>query len=113
MRASHTKTRSDKGKPRANRGPGPFWSAENRIERFCDLWESGMTTAKIAGELGTTKNAVIGMRSRLALDERLPVGPEPTTIFQRLDAMNAAMDRVLRENPVTYAAKVDKPPKTP
>lgn len=114
MRAANTKTRSDKGKHHANytmpppkrvrkqrvdtpKGPGPFWSAENRIERLCELWKTGMTTALMAVELGTTKNAIIGMRARLGLKERAPIGPEPTTLFQRMDAIHANVDRVIAE----------------
>lgn len=74
-----------------------WWHSGGRIDRLRAAWNDGKTTSAIADELGTTKNAVIGMCHRLNLDQRQPVGPEPSTIFERLDTLHAALDQVLRE----------------
>ncbi len=95
--------------PRKLRGLSPWWKAENRIERLRELWDQGMTTAKIAAELGTSKGAVTGMCWRLKLDQRTPTGPEPTTIVQRLNALNAKMDEVLRETASALTRRPDRP----
>jgi hypothetical protein len=46
--------------------PTPFWTPE-REQRLRQLWARGVPTPKIAAELGTTKNAVIGRANRMGL----------------------------------------------
>lgn len=48
-----------------------FWTAE-RTAALCRLWDAGRSTALIARELGTTKNAVVGKVNRLHLTPRPP-----------------------------------------
>ena len=71
-----------------------WWQAEGRLERLEQMHEAELSASVIARRLGTTKNAVISMLHRL-------VGHEPrtsaSTIFDRLDALHAEMDRVLHE----------------
>ena len=43
---------------------------EERTARLIQLWEEGLTTAKIAEALGVTKNVVIGRVHRLGLKKR-------------------------------------------
>lgn len=80
-----------------NRAGQAFWAADDRIERLVRLRERGTSTAACAVELGTTKNAIVGMLDRLDMLQHAGPRTVPTTIFQRLDALNAELDRVLRE----------------
>jgi GcrA cell cycle regulator len=53
-----------------------FWTDE-RIAELEKLWRAGLTTEKIARQIGCTKNAVIGKAHRLGLRAR------PTPILKR------------------------------
>jgi hypothetical protein len=57
-----------------------FWTPE-RHERMLELLKDGLSTAAIARELGTTKNAVIGRLDRKGIKQRVP---EPPTLAERL-----------------------------
>lgn len=62
---------------------------EDRIADLTRLWGAGLTASQIAGELGVTRNAVIGKRTRLGLPERLrelpkyPPGDKPKRLYAR------------------------------
>lgn len=70
-----------------------FWLADARTERLRHLREEGLSTRLIAVEIGTTKNAVVSKLNRLGMLNNAPV----TTIHDRLDALQVALDRVLEE----------------
>lgn len=65
------------------------------------LWQdTELSASAIGAQLGTTKNTVLGLAHRRGWGLRgVPLEPEPTTLGQRMDALNATMDAVLRENP--------------
>ena len=55
-----------------NSGPqAPHWP-EEKVERLRTLWDEGLSCRKIAYDLDTTKNAVIGKAHRLGLPAREP-----------------------------------------
>lgn len=70
------------------------------------LWEtSDLTAAQIGERLGVSKNVVIGQAGRRGWvkgndhtegDRLKPI----TTMMQRLDALHATLDAVLRDNPI-------------
>jgi GcrA cell cycle regulator len=53
--------------------PGSAWPAE-RIARLRVLWDQSLSTTRIAADLGTTKDAVVGMAHR----QKLAARPNPT-----------------------------------
>lgn len=64
------------------------------------LWEGSLelSATKIGARLGVTKNVVIGRASRGGWQRRgADLPPPPTRIHQRLDALHAALDRVLAD----------------
>lgn len=64
------------------------------------LWEGSpeLSAAKIGARLGVTKNVVIGRADRGRWNPRMnPNLIALTTIHQRLDAIHAALDRVLAD----------------
>ncbi len=68
---------------------------DERVERMSELRASGLSTAAVGLALGTTKNAVVGKLDRLGMLNNAPV----PTLHDRLDALDAAFDRVLGETP--------------
>lgn len=64
-----------------------WWAADGRVARLAELWASGMTTPRIALELGDgcTKNMVISKARRLGLDPRveakLPAPPRHSALM--------------------------------
>ncbi len=86
-----------------------WWQSDGRIDRLRAAWNDGKTTQAIADELGITTNAVVGQAYRLGLPRHvrrrggrrgktvLAFEPEPSTIFERLNVLHAALDQVLRE----------------
>ena len=88
------------------------------LARMRELWDtrSDMSAAAIALELGVTKNVVMGRASRGGWSSRehlrsvgsgRDVGPEPRTLFQRLDALDAALDAVLAQYPSGYGRRAE------
>ena len=69
------------------------------LDRMRELWEfSPMSAKEIGARFRTTKNSVIGQAHRGGWEpRRQSPGPEPTTIFERLDAINARMEQVLAD----------------
>jgi transcriptional regulator with XRE-family HTH domain len=64
--------------------------------RVLDMLRGGMTQAAVADRFGVTKNTIAGLWSR----HGEPIKNEniaPTTLDERLDALNAKLDRVLAE----------------
>jgi len=53
-----------------------IWTPET-VERACQLWRDGRSASFIAGELGLTRNAVMGKLARLGL-----LGPARTAALQ-------------------------------
>ena len=66
------------------------------LARMQELWENApeLSSAQIAVRFDTTKNAIIGHANRRGW-KRKTIGP--STLAQRLDAINARMDLVLAE----------------
>lgn len=84
-----------------------WWAAEGRFERAVALRDAGWSYARIGRELGTTKNTVLGLFSRR-------FGPDSpvrstSTIFERLDALHAKMDRILAETQPAIDARTAVP----
>ena len=69
-----------------------MWPDE-RVARMSELRASGLSTRLVAVEIGTTKNAVVGKLNRMGMLNNAPV----PTLHDRLDAFDAALDRVLGE----------------
>jgi hypothetical protein len=63
------------------------------------LWEDmpELSASKIGAMFGVTKNVVIGHRWRRGWNVRRPTTKEPQTVFERMDALDARLDRVLAE----------------
>ncbi len=64
-----------------------------------ELWEtSGLTAAAIGAHFGVSKNTMIGVATRRGWVKKNCVVPasEPITLMQRMDALDAAMQAVLR-----------------
>ena len=71
------------------------WS-EGQILRLCELWDAGLSAAKIGDALGISKNAVVGKAHRLKLPPRpspiLRNGPAtPRRVVPQVSARNAAL----------------------
>ena len=83
--------------------PTGFSHRREVIDRVIELKLEGYNTSKIAALVtvdgpALSKNAVIGILRRHAHElTGAPTAKEPTTLFQRLDAMHAKLDAVLRE----------------
>jgi GcrA cell cycle regulator len=92
------------------------WTTKITV-RMIELWEGGMSAAKIAKEIGIeTRNAVIGKVHRMGLQRNKPSNPskppkpsKPTVIKVRVHVRKAA-------TPVRVASRlprrIAKPPKT-
>jgi len=75
--------------------PQPTAWTPDRLSRLLDLVARGRGPSAIAQELGVTKNTVSGKMHRMGLDGmRRP--PDETT-NDRLDALHAKMDELLRD----------------
>lgn len=79
-------------------------SAE-QVSEAKHLFEGGSeTTAQIGARFGVSKNTIIGLARRRGWisgnkTRGGPRGPEPSTLFQRMDALEAMMEAMLKENP--------------
>jgi hypothetical protein len=74
--------------------------APDTLDRIRVLWEQRpeLSASRIGERFGMTKNAVIGQAHRRGWNpRRVKKGPEPSTTIQRLDAINAKMDKLLAE----------------
>ena len=74
------------------------------LETVRQLWDdTDMTAEQIGVEVGLTRNAVAGLAHRHNWQVRGVLGDRrgvaKTTLQQRMDVLNAMMDRVLAENP--------------
>lgn len=77
------------------------------LSRMRALWEGSpeLTAAAIGERFGVSKSAVIGQADRRRWRPRgAPPGPVTSTLFQRLDAINARMDAVIEETRAAVAA---------
>lgn len=55
------------------------WS-EDQVNQLRELWESGLSSAKIGQKLGMSKNAIVGKARRLSLSSRpSPIGASGST----------------------------------
>lgn len=62
------------------------------------LWDEGLTAAEIGERVGLSKNAVIGIGYRAGWPLRhasASKASQPTTVFDRCDALDAKLDAVL------------------
>ena len=55
------------------RGPYTVWT-EDQVKQLTELWETDLSAREIAGELGVTKQAVIGKVRRLGLAKKRRLG---------------------------------------
>jgi len=80
---------------------------DDRVTKLKSLWESGLSCAQIAAELGqTTRNAVIGKVQRLGLSGRIKnAGPKK----QRIERAYAHRPRQVKPKP-SLAAKLAADP---
>jgi transposase-like protein len=78
---------------RTERGSGAL-SIEQR-GRVLEMLESGMTQKAVAAAFGVTKNTVAGIWARHGSPSPSPKHPQPTTLVQRCDALEARMRAVL------------------
>jgi hypothetical protein len=88
---------------------GDWTMTPEQEQRIRVLWEeTPRSGSQIAAVVGVTKSAVVGLADRRGwtkygkTEKREPriaghTGPAPRTIFARLDALNAKLDRVLAE----------------
>lgn len=84
----------------ASHGGKPSTLSPERQAEAKRLWQAGeLSAAAIAAEIGTTKNAILGMVHRRGWGSRAEAWAEPQTIFDRMDALEATFNAVLRENP--------------
>ena len=75
------------------------------LDRMRELWEfSPMTASQIGARLRTTRNTVIGLAHRNGWEKHGKRHPkasarakEPSTVFTRCDALDAALEAVLEE----------------
>lgn len=68
------------------------------LREMQDLWEEGdLTALEIGKKFGLSKSTVLGLAHRHEWSPRGEPGRIPTTLPQRMDALNARMDQVLRE----------------
>lgn len=63
------------------------------------LWEEApeLSVTDIGKRLGVSKNTVIGQAHRRNWKRRRVTGSEPTTLHDRMDALDAALNAVLAE----------------
>lgn len=73
---------------------GPPDDAGREIVR--DLWKAGHSSPAIAESFGITRNTVMGIVARSHL---LRCQKEPSTLLDRMDALDRQMDAVLRQYP--------------
>jgi transposase-like protein len=60
-----------------------------------EMLESGMSQKAVAKAFGVTKNTIAGIWARHGSPSPSPKRPQPTTLFQRCDALEARMRAVL------------------
>lgn len=79
----------------------PSGLSDSQKAEFRRLWNEGMTSAKIAQRLGTTKSAITGMRQRMKLPTRgnaIRVGaPLPEHVMPLPRWLSPAADRLVLE----------------
>jgi transcriptional regulator len=63
--------------------------------RVLEMLESGISQKAVADAFGVTKNTVAGIWHRHGSPGIDPKRPQPTTLFQRCDALEARMRAVL------------------
>jgi GcrA cell cycle regulator len=68
-----------------NTSSGNTWTTE-RIDQLRSFVTAGLTCSQIAGEIGVTRNAVIGKIHRLGLSPGRPRGRQPAALAQRMRA---------------------------
>lgn len=68
-------------------GGSDFWTPEN-VPMLVEYVAAGMPYAEIGKLLGCTKNAALGKAHRMGIQTGTPRGPGPTTLLQRLAALN-------------------------
>lgn len=93
-------------------GRGQAWGAKHELRaQIVALVHAGKPDREIAAELGISKNTVIGHRGRAGLTanmdassaksvgaaERLGTSEPVETLFDRMDALDAKLTRVLAE----------------
>jgi len=61
------------------------WTTE-RVDQLRHFVAAGLTCSQIAGEIGVTRNAVIGKIHRLGLSPGRPRGRQPSALAQRMRA---------------------------
>jgi GcrA cell cycle regulator len=83
---------------------GVTWTTE-RVERLRSYVTAGFTCSQIAGEIGVSRNAVIGKIHRLGLTTSGRAGRRPATLAQRIrtapvrePARRTLIARILRAN---------------
>jgi GcrA cell cycle regulator len=86
----------------------PTWT-EERIERLKSRFAAGLTCREIAGEIGVSRNAVIGKLSRLGLT-REKTGDTPRT--ERKDAAKGPRTRSVPRQQYQMLRKVYAAPPT-
>ncbi len=64
------------------------WS-DNRTTRLRTLWTQGHTASIIAGEIGVSRNAVLGKVHRLGLESRTATLPQVRRAARRVPSANA------------------------
>ncbi|HXE51239.1 MAG TPA: hypothetical protein VN663_22870 [Ramlibacter sp.] len=77
---------------RASRGSGRLTVEQQ--EKALELLKDGMKQQAVAARFGVSKNVVAGIWSRFGEPESYR---PPSTVFERMDALHAAMDAVLAE----------------
>jgi hypothetical protein len=77
------------------RGSGALHPVEQEIA--LDMLRAGTSQRVVAEAFGVTKNTIAGIWARHGEPQIIGTYPEPTTLPQRLDALNAKLDRVLAE----------------
>lgn len=63
---------------------------DRSLARLRQLWEEGLSAAKIGREIGTTKNAVVGKAHRLRLSA------SPSAVVRKTESLDAAQTEVAR-----------------
>lgn len=85
----------------ARHGGNPSALSPAQQQEAADLWEAGeLTGTQIGARFGVSKSTIIGLAHRRGwLPRGVALGAGVTTIFDRMDALEAAFNAVLRENP--------------
>jgi hypothetical protein len=64
-------------------------------QKVLDMLRAGTVQRLVAEAFGVSRNTIVGIWARHG--EPVSAGPDPTTLYERLDALNAKLDRVLAE----------------